>query len=390
MEQESTSTSCSGKELFKVKFFTKHKIFTKIIIICFALLLFQIPLSMVGHLIFNREKNAENVKNEICSNWGLKQKIQLSAVSANPNEEIITADVFPEIRYRGIYQAVIYTADIKIIAHYKNIPKECDAYLEISDKNGITAIEINVNGEMVKFENDVARVRFPLPAGDSVCAITVKLKGSESLSFIPGSDNTKITISGIWNAPSFFGTTLPDERLIEKDHFGAEWSFNAFNRRNAEAGVNLCLSAGTYQQVERTFRYATFFLIIFFFTLLAGEVITRVNIHILQYFIAAGAPVLFYLMTLAFSEQFGFVVGYAVSAVIIVSMVTMYCRMFFGKNCPALIMGGIFALSYILNYVILQMEDMALLSGTIVLAIILGVLMLLTGKMNSQEITDCR
>ena len=46
---------------------------------------------------------------------------------------------------------------------------------------------------------------------------------------------------------------------------------------------------------------------------------------------------------------------------------------------------SIFAASYLLNFVILRMEDLALMSGTIVLAIILGVLMILTGKINRKE-----
>ena len=65
--------------------------------------------------------------------------------------------------------------------------------------------------------------------------------------------------------------------------------------------------------------------------------------------------------------------------------VTMYARMFLGKTVPAVVMGVIFAVSYLLNFMILRMEDFALMSGTIVLAIILGVLMILTGKINRKE-----
>ena len=137
--------------------------------------------------------------------------------------------------------------------------------------------------------------------------------------------------------------------------------------------------------MERCFDYASFFLIVFFFTLLAAELITKVNIHTLQYLVAAVAPVLFYLMTLAFSEKVGFTCGYTISAAVIVAMVTMYAKMFLGRILPALIMGIIFAASYLLNFVILRMEDFALLSGTIVLAVILGVMMALTGKINRKQ-----
>ena len=47
--------------------------------------------------------------------------------------------------------------------------------------------------------------------------------------------------------------------------------------------------------------------------------------------------------------------------------------------------GGVFIASYVVNYIVLQLEDFALLAGTLVLAAILGALMLITGKVNQQE-----
>jgi len=132
--------------------------------------------------------------------------------------------------------------------------------------------------------------------------------------------------------------------------------------------------------------YATFFLIVFFFTLVVGEAVTKTEIHPLQYLIAAGAPVLFYLMLLAVGEKTGFAIAYLVSATVIVFMVTAYAKMFMQRFLPAFIMGAVFAASYIVNYFILQMEDFALLSGTVILAIVLGVVMLLTGKMNQKSV----
>ena len=97
---------------------------------------------------------------------------------------------------------------------------------------------------------------------------------------------------------------------------------------------------------------------------------------------AAGAPVLFYLMTLTFSEKIGFTAGYITSAAIIVAMITMYARMFLGKLIPALMLGTVVAISYLFNFLVLRMEDSALLTGTIALAIVLGLLMAATGKIN--------
>ena len=56
--------------------------------------------------------------------------------------------------------------------------------------------------------------------------------------------------------------------------------------------------------------------------------------------------------------------------------------MFLGKLTPAITIGVVFAASYLLNFILLRMEDFALLAGTIILAVILGVVMYLTGKIN--------
>ena len=92
-------------------------------------------------------------------------------------------------------------------------------------------------------------------------------------------------------------------------------------------------------------------------------------------------------MLLSVGEKTNFACGYLISATVIVLMVSGYARLFFGKNLPAILLGTVFAVSYVANYLLLQMEDFALLSGTIILAVFLGATMVLTGKLN-QKTTD--
>ena len=351
---------------------------TKILIIIIALVVFQIPLYLVQELTVERQKKSVSVQDEIAKSWGSEQTVKLLPSAAAEN---ITAKITPEIRYRGIYQTVVYTSEIKINAEYKNVSAGTNGKITLTDLKGLISASAVINGKKVTVEKDLS---FPLPPGDSKCEITFLVRGSNKLLFAPSAANSSVDISGTWASPGFTGDILPEKRTVGKENFSAQWRLGQFNAEHI-FGVNLCISAGTYQQVERCFTYATFFLIVFFFTLLAAEFITKVQVHILQYLVAAGAPVLFYLMTLAFSERIGFTAGYAVSAAVIVAMVTMYAKMFLGRILPALIMGIIFAASYLLNFVILRMEDFALLSGTIVLAVILGVMMALTGKINRKQ-----
>lgn len=351
----------------------------KILVIIIALLAFQIPLHMVRELTVERKKNADAVRTDIAKTWGGEQTVKLLPAAAVEN---ITAEVTPEIRYRGIYQTVVYTSKIKINAEYQKLASGTTGEIQLSDSKGIKDAAVTVNGKAVPLDKNL---KFQLPQGDSKCEITLSLRGSSKLLFAPQAENSHIKVSGTWDNPGFTGDILPEKRTVGKENFSAEWNSGKFNSEVKTLGVDLCIPAGTYQQVERCFDYASFFLIVFFFTLLAAELITKVDIHTLQYLVAAVAPVLFYLMTLAFSEKVGFTCGYTISAAVIVAMVTMYAKMFLGRILPALIMGIIFAASYLLNFVILRMEDFALLSGTIVLAVILGVMMALTGKINRKQ-----
>ena len=354
----------------------------KIAVIIAALLVFQIPLLMVKELAEERQDKAKSVQSEIFSNWG---GVQCLTLHPQAEKMDLSAELKPEIRYRGIYQALVYTADVKLKAEFNNVGENKFAELLISDIDRVADAAAVVNGKAVKIEKDGYTLKFPLEKGKSAIEMTVNLRGGGDFKIVPTSTESHVLISGKWGSPSFIGKSLPDSRTIQKDSFTAKWNFGNFTAKPNEIGVNLNLPANTYQQVERCFNYATLFLIIFFATLLVAEAVTKVNIHILQYLIAAGAPVLFYLMTLAFGERIGFTAGYIVSAVVIVVMVTMYAKAFIGKIRPALAMGIIFAVSYAVNFILLRMEDLALLSGTIILALVLAILMALTGKMNRQQ-----
>lgn len=353
----------------------------KITIAVIALIVFQIPLYLIKDLNDERHKTLLTVQNEIAGKWGNAQIISIDQQAENFTAD---ANLQTEIRYRGIYQVAVFTANTTITADF-DLPQAKICRTNISDMDGLQDAKLTINGTPAELKKGENCLLFQLPAGKSKCELTMKLRGSGDFQILPAGKENRITVSGNWASPAFTGDPLPESRTINAKGFSATWNIGTFGVEKANPGVSLVLSAGTYQQMARTISYATFFLIIFFFTLLAGELITKINIHPLQYLVSAGAPVLFYLMVLAFSEHLGFPAGFLISAAVIVFMVSAYARMFLNKLLPALIMGAVFAASYLLNYQLLRMEDFALLTGTIVLAVILGVLMLLTGKINLPE-----
>lgn len=365
----------------------------KISLVVIALVILQLPLYLVRDLSQERSDKQRTAVNEIATSWGNPVTIQeITCSSCLPQTLTVSADLKPQIRYRGIYQSVVYTADCRINARFDGFDAVSgNIELGLDGFNGLQDAAVTVNGQKAEFTVSSSRIKITLPAGTAaplLCDIQLKLRGSSQFKVLCCGSRNTVDISGNWSDPNFgISTVLPDSREVKEDGFSAQWQINNLvaGKGDACAAVDMHIAASTYLQVERTMTYATFFLIVFFFTLIAGELITRVEIHPLQYLVAAGAPVLFYLMLLAVGEKAGFGIGFAISAAVIVGMVTGYARMFLRKTLPALLMGVVFAASYAINYLILQMEEFALLSGTIVLAVILGVLMLLTGRLNARN-----
>ena len=357
----------------------------KLAIIALALLIFQLPLMLIGDLATERDGNYQKAIADIEQKWGHAQELEFFC-TIHPESMDIDSVITPEIRYRGIYQATVYTTEAKIKVKFNTPDRKTESILfSLSDPERLLNVKATLDGQPITPRKIDSGLQFAVK-GDSELLVEIKFRGSQSLMIAPNAAHNRISLRGDWNSPSFIGNTLPDQRTITSKQFTANWNIERSNygeeNNNAKLGVNLFIAAGTYLQVTRAMNYATFFLLVFFATLLIGEIVTKTSIHPVQYLISACAPVLFYLMLLAFGEQIGFTSGYIVSAAVIVAMVTTYARMFMGKIAPALIMGAIFAAGYVLNFIILNMENMALLAGTIVLAIFLGALMLLTGRIN--------
>ena len=355
----------------------------KILLMIIAIMLFQIPIFIVNELSSERMKRQNIVYEEISAAWGKKQLVSMFYTA---EKEEYFVDAAPKVLYRGIYQVPVYTAKVNIKATYLVPGNAVENRVVVYDIKAVEGCEVKIDGKAVDIKKKFNYFSFQLPSGKSRCDITLTLRGSGELRCGLNAATHEVNIKGDWDSPGFIGYTLPDTRTVTDKNFSAQWIGKAAGNGDS-VGVEFCIPAGSYQQVERCIRYETFFLIIFFFTLVTSELVTKVYVHPLQYIVASGAPVLFYLMTLAFSEKFGFTAGYISSAAVVVGMTAMYARLFIGRLLPAIVMGSVFAASYFFNFILLRLEDWALFFGTVTLAIILGVMMALTGKINRN--TTC-
>jgi len=227
---------------------------------------------------------------------------------------------------------------------------------------------------------------------------TMKLNGSSAINFVPIGQHTAVTVNGQWSSPSFIGSFSP-ESTIDNGQFSANWSILSFNREIPEMwsddnisnlgdnsfGVNLIETVDHYQQNMRSAKYALMFIALTFIVFFFVEIFTKKPIHIFQYVLVGIALILFYSLLLSLSEQIGFGWAYLIASIATISLITIYFYSLIKQKGATFILAAIMLILYAFLYIILQIEDYALLFGSIFLFIILGVIMFVSNKIKSGK-----
>ena len=116
--------------------------------------------------------------------------------------------------------------------------------------------------------------------------------------------------------------------------------------------------------------------VVFFFV----EIFTHKKIHPIQYVLVGVALVLFYSLLISLAEMLGFGFAYLISSVATIGLITAFAGAIFKDRKPTITLAVILSALYAFLYVILQLEEAALLAGSIGLFVILGVIMYVSNK----------
>ena len=229
----------------------------------------------------------------------------------------------------------------------------------------------------------------------------VKLKGSEYINFVPVGKVTDIELSSDWNNPSFDGPFLPDSREIDDDGFTAHWNVLHLNRNYPQAwigaqhkvkdsafGVNLLIPVDSYQKSERSIKYAILFIGLTFLVFFFIEIINKKRVHPIQYILVGLALCLFYTLLLSISEHTSFNIAYGISTLLTIGLISTYTKTVLKSNALTGLMGGILIILYLFIFIIIQLQDYALLMGSIGLFIILGLVMYFSRKIDWYQINN--
>ena len=224
-------------------------------------------------------------------------------------------------------------------------------------------------------------------------AFDLDLNGSTGLLLAPLGRKTTLHLSAPWADPSFIGAFLPAHRTVTPTQFTADWRVLHLNRNypqhwrsdddrpsvdESTFGVRLLVPVNEYQKTMRAAKYAllplTLTFLIFFFV----EVLNRRRIHPFQYILVGLALVIFYVLLLALSEHMPFDAAYGVAALVVVGLVTAYAAASFRQRRLTGATAGVLALVYGFLFVVLQLQDYALLVGSLGLVVVLGAVMFLS------------
>jgi inner membrane protein len=396
-----------------------------------------IPLEMIKSIIRERQQNSEKVKKEIASQWAEQQtlsgpvlnipvKIFPSKKDAEPYRSVfhlmpeslnINGDVQTEKRHRSIYQAVVYTADLNLSGEFlipdlrsgeKSEILWNEAYytLGISDNRGLKG-SVSLKTDLAETDAipglkdaDIFSSGITFPAtlsGENKkisYSISIKLSGSEELSFIPAGKTTRVRIQSPWTSPGFKGNFLPFERTINDQGFRAEWlitnlnrnfpqvwSENAYNTNGDAFGIDFVLLVDHYQKSLRSAKYGILFIALTFLALLFAEMTTREKFHIFHYLLVSLALILFFSLLNAISEQIGFNLAYLIASASTIILISLFLRVLVKNYRPVLILTGLLVVLYTFIFILLSLNDYAYLAGNIGLFILLSITMWLSVKL---------
>ena len=433
-------------ENFIKSFWDRNKIILKSFFIGFLTLLLLIPAALVQDLVRERAGRQEEAVKEISSKWAGSQTIT-GPVIGIPYKEIVTyeknttevikwayflpdkldikAHIVPEKRYRGIYQVIVYTSELQVKGSFDslhiaelNLPvdrllwNEAAVFFNISDVQGLkdemTLHLAGTNLDMIpakfsteQFKNALS-ASFPASLanthGPLDFSATVQLKGSGDLLFVPIGKTTTVNTSSSWPNPSFTGSYLPDLRAIKDSGFSADWKVLYMNRNypqqwkdnihdmnNSAFGVNLIVPVDAYQQTTRSVKYAILVILLTFTAFFLIEWVYRRPIHALQYVLVGLALCLFYTLLLSFSEYIGFNSAYLVASLATILLIAWFVRSILRSSKMSLFIGALLTLLYGFIFTLTQLQDYALLMGSVGLFITLGVVMYFSRKIKWTE-----
>jgi inner membrane protein len=347
-----------------------------------------------------------------------------------PKKLDMKANINPEEKKRGIYKTSVYKSEIAIIGNFEKpdfssidikdedilwdksiiliktsnlkginnqveikfeeqsypfLPKYEDSYRELSKTISLNNLETN----------SISKESIQLLA-NSDFSMKLNVSGSEQIRVIPIGKETDLSISSNWKTANFIGNFLPlNTNKITENGFNANWKvlhinrpfqqeyFNTFPNLNEFAfGVNFMIPVDEYQKSERSAKYGFLVISLTFLIFFLIQSISKINIHPFQYLMIGLALTMFYTLLISISEHSNFLKAYLIAGSSVIGLITLYSKSILQTFKFPLFIGLSLSALYTFIFVIIQLENYALLVGSLGLFLILAIIMYASRKID--------
>lgn len=363
-----------------------------------------------------------------------------------PLSQTVRSAVEPEKRSYSIYSSVIYRAALDGNAQF-SLPEnlgvdgvrrdrllldEAELRFGVSDPRGLQQnASVTANGAPVAlhpgkglassgnsgFYGALAWTGEPIDV-----AWSYEVRGSRGIALVPRGGETRWEVRSAWPHPSFGGSFLPDLRKVDDKGFSATFSITnlalgqamvltsdpgppnllerdgtnqlapAMTDRNAAAGSSMAAFIGLtdpvdlYSRVDRSVKYGFLFIGFTFLTFLLFDVVAGARVATAEYLLTGAGLVLFFVLLLAFSEVVGFAWAYLIASVAIIGLLTAYSTAVLKSRKRACFIGAMLIGLYGLIFVLLSLEALSLVFGSVLLFVALAGVMYATRNLDWSSV----
>ncbi|MES2957227.1 MAG: cell envelope integrity protein CreD [Pseudomonadota bacterium] len=365
-------------------------------------------------------------------------------LASAPAALTVSAEAAIEPRYRGIFKVNAYAVTAKLHARWTDLAAlrptaehagselHCDAaalFVAVGDARGIRSATIEAAGEklavlpgtghaiLARGFHALLPATADLPAAPLSAEVSLVLAGTGALSFAPIADDTRVELRSAWPHPSFAGRFLPSQRQVGDQGFVAMWQLSALATsapRDLLAGAASCPVAGqtrptaadgnahriesfgvrfidpvsTYVLSDRATKYGLLFIALTFVGVALVEVLRRVRVHPLQYLLFGSAVAMFFLLLVSLGEHIAFHWAYLSASAACTLLLAFYGSFVLHGWRAGSVFGVAIAALYGALFLLLQLEQDALVLGSLLLFAVLASVMVATRRIDWYALID--
>ena len=348
-----------------------------------------------------------------------------------PEKLAIKSDINPEVKQRGIYKTSVYKSSIKLNGSFlkpdftsietndKDVQWEkASIIIKTSNLKGINnQVEINLNNNNYQFvpkyepqdknmynkqlglhklETKYLKKEDIISENNKSFSINIAISGSKQFTIIPIGKETDLNVTSNWKTANFIGEFLPlNSNKITDNGFNAKWKVLHINRPFSQEyfkilpnlndyafGVNFMIPVDEYQKSERSAKYGFLVIALTFLIFFLIQSISKIPIHPFQYLMIGLALTMFYTLLISISEHSNFLKAYLIAGISVITLIVLYSKSILKTYKFPLFIGISLTALYTFIYVIIQLENYALLVGSIGLFAILAIVMYASRKID--------